>query len=210
MTEHRTLNTVIHAAFRRDLGRFDGALEHFPDRSRARADQLTAAWDHFSYQLHRHHEDEETFFWPAFQQLGVDGSLVEDLQGEHDQMVAALTTADATMKTFGLDPSSGNTEEARRAVVELRRVLDDHLAHEERTMEHFSATHKNTKEHKAAEAAARKAHTEGAGTFFAWLSDHCDPDAARALRREVPAPVLFLILRVGGPKYNRRIASAWA
>ena len=77
-------------------------------------------------------------------------------------------------------------------------------------MEPFSATHKDTKEHKAAEAAARKAHTEGAGTFFAWLSDHCDPEVARALRREVPAPVLFLILRVGGRKYNRRIAAAWA
>jgi hypothetical protein len=209
VTEHRTLNTVIHAAFRRDLQRFDEALEHFPHRSRARADQLTAAWDHFSYQLHRHHDDEETFFWPAFQQLGVDASLVEDLQGEHDQMVAALTTADAAMKTFGLDPSAGDTEEARRAVVELSHVLDGHLAHEERTMEPFSATHKDTKEHKAAEAAARKAHSEGAGTFFAWLNDHCDPDTSRALRREVPAPVLFVLLRVGGRKYSRRIAGAW-
>ncbi len=209
MTEHRTLNTVIHAAFHRDLRRFDEALEHFPDRSRARADQLTAAWDHSSYQLHRHHEDEETFFWPAFLKLGVDASLVEDLQGEHDQMVTALATADASMKILGLDPSAGNADDARNAVVELCRVLDDHLAHEERTMEPFSATHKDTKEHKAAEAAARKAHTEGAGTFFAWLSDHCDPDAARALRREIPAPVLFLILRVGRRNYNRRIASAW-
>ena len=52
-------------------------------------------------------------------------------------------------------------------------------------MEPFSATHKDAKEHKAAEAAARKAHTERAGTFLAWLSDHRDPDAARALRREV-------------------------
>ena len=36
-----------------------------------------------------------------------------------------------------------------------------------------------------------------------------EPVAARALRREVPAPVLFLILRVGGRDYNRGIASAW-
>lgn len=136
--------------------------------------------------------------------------MVEDLQGEHDQMLAALTAADASMKTFSVDPSATNTGEARRAVVELARVLNDHLAHEERTMEHFSATHKDTKEHKAAEAAARKAHTEGAGTFFAWLHDDCDSDTARALRREVPAPVLFFILRIGGRDYNRRIASAWA
>jgi hypothetical protein len=42
------------------------------------------------------------------------------------------------------------------------------------------------------------------------LNAHCDLDAARALRREVPAPVLVLILRVGGRDYNRRIASTWA
>ena len=51
MTEHKTLNTVIHAAFRRDLGRFGAALGSFPDGFQARADQLKAAWDQFSYQL---------------------------------------------------------------------------------------------------------------------------------------------------------------
>jgi len=210
MTEHRTLNTVIHAAFRRDLWRFDHALADFRPDSTLRADQLTAAWDHFSYQLHRHHQDEETFFWPAFRELGVDGSLVGDLLGEHGRMVDALEAADHSMATFAGHATSENAIEARRAVVELHRVLDAHLAHEEREMEPFSARHKTTKQHKAAEAAARKAHTEGAGTFFAWLRDDCDADAVRALRREVPAPVLFVLLRVGEPRYRRRIAGAWS
>ena len=34
MTEHESLNTVVHAAFRRDLARYDAALCDFrPDRS---------------------------------------------------------------------------------------------------------------------------------------------------------------------------------
>lgn len=210
MTEHRTLNTVIHAAVRRDLQRTDAALVRFPAGSRDRADQLIAAWDHLSYQLHRHHTDEEAFFWPAFHELGVDTTLVDELQGEHDRMVEALARADTIMKTFRTDPSAGNADGARSAISELHRVLNDHLAHEERTMEPFSFAHKSTKQHKAAEAAARKAHTEGAGTFFAWLSDDCDADTARALRREVPAPVLFVLTRVGGRHYRRRIAPAWA
>jgi hypothetical protein len=45
MTEHKTRNTVIHAAFRRDLARFDNALGGFPAGSRTRADQLDGAWD---------------------------------------------------------------------------------------------------------------------------------------------------------------------
>lgn len=210
MTEHRTLNTVIHAAVRRDLQRSDTALEAFLDGDGERAAQLTAAWDHLSYQLHRHHTDEETFFWPAFRELGVDQALVDALQGEHDEMVAALAVADAAMAELSGNPSADHAKAARLAVIDLRRVLDDHLAHEERVMEPFSAEHKSTKQHKAAETAARKAHTEGAGTFFAWLSDACDDAAASALRREVPAPVLFVLTRVGGRGYRRRIAAAWA
>ena len=34
MTEHKTMNTVIHAAFRRDLARFGDALGSFPAGSR--------------------------------------------------------------------------------------------------------------------------------------------------------------------------------
>jgi hypothetical protein len=40
MTEHKTMNTIVHAAFRRDLARFDAGLAAFPAGSRSRADQL--------------------------------------------------------------------------------------------------------------------------------------------------------------------------
>ena len=45
MTEHGTLNTVIHAAVRRDLDRFEEALSGFPADSQTRADQLMGAWN---------------------------------------------------------------------------------------------------------------------------------------------------------------------
>ena len=75
-TAHRTMNTVIHAAFRRDLDRLGGALERYPSDSRERADQLTAMWDNLAHQLHLHHQDEETLFWPAFRELGVDRATI--------------------------------------------------------------------------------------------------------------------------------------
>jgi Hemerythrin HHE cation binding domain len=208
-TEHRTMNTVIHAALRRDLQRLDDALERFPADSRARADQLTVAWNNVAHQLHLHHRDEETLFWPAFQELGVEQALIDDLETEHEQMVAALTTAEAAMEGFGVNPTASNVAAARGAVAELYRVLDDHLVHEERDLEPFGASHRESPQHKAAVARARKSHTEGAGTFFAWLSDTDDPDIASALRREVPAPVLYLLTKVGGRRYHRRSAAAW-
>jgi len=209
MTE-TTLNPAIHAAFRRDLRRFDDAFDAFDAADASRARQLSAAWDNFSYQLHRHHQDEESFFWPAFVDLGVDMSIIDTLEGEHGVMVAALEGADSSMQTFHADPTSDNAKAARVAIADLNDILCAHLAHEERDLDPFSVRHKKTKSHKAAEAAARKAHTEGAGSFFAWLSDGCDADAAAILRREVPAPVLWLLVHVGGRRYGRRVATTWA
>jgi Hemerythrin HHE cation binding domain len=208
-TEIVGMNKIIHAAFRRDLARVEGALATFPAGSPVPAASLCAAWDHFCYQLHTHHHDEEAFFWPAFAELGVDPSLVGDLHGEHDVMVAALGAAEDAMATFGADPSAANVAAALQAVGSLRHVLLEHLAHEERDMDPFSDGHQSTREFKAAQRSSRKAHTEGAGNFFAWLSDDCSPEVRRALHHEVPAPVLSLMTGLGGRRYTRTIASAW-
>jgi hypothetical protein len=203
------MNKIIHAAFRRDLARVDDALAVFAAGSRQRAAELTATWDHFCYQLHTHHHDEEAFFWPAFTDLGVDPALVADLQGEHAVMVAALEAAEEAMATFGADPSPANTARAKQAVGWLRFVLLEHLAHEERDMDPFSDSHQSTRGFKAAQRATRKAHTEGAGNFFAWLSDGATPAVRRALHHEVPAPVLYLMTRLGGRRYTKTVASIW-
>jgi hypothetical protein len=209
-TTHRTMNTIIHAALRRDLHRLVDALDRFPAGSTARADQLRAVWGDVAHQLHVHHEDEETLFWPAFQELGVERSLIDDLEREHAAMVAALTIAERAMDELGTSPTASVAAAACLAIGELRRILDEHLAHEERDLEPFGASHKDTPQHKAAVARARKSHTEGVGTFFAWLGDTDDPDIAVALRREVPAPVLFVLSKVGGRRYRWRSAAAWS
>jgi len=210
MTEHQTMNTVIHAAFRRDLTRFDEALAAFPG-SQDRADQLWAAWDNYAHQLHQHHEDEETIFFPALQEVGADESLVGDLDGEHQRMAAALAAATTAMTALHKSPSADNASAARESVAAFGTILHDHLAHEERDLEPFSvANFKGTPQFKAAQTAVRKSLKGQTGTFFAWLSDGAGPDERSALAKQVPAPVLFVIRTVGGRDYRRRIASVWS
>jgi hypothetical protein len=210
MTEHKSMNTIIHAAFRRDLARFDKALGAFPAGSRERADQLSVAWDNFAFQLHHHHQDEETIFWPALREVGADEAMVGDLGGEHTRMLTALDAASASMQAFHGDPSAANAAAAQTAIADLNRTVEEHLTHEERDLEPFMVSQLATPQLKAAQVAVRRAHKGEAGTLFAWLMDGKDPDVASALRHEVPAPVLFVIGRVGGRDYNRRIASVWA
>ncbi|MDR7085990.1 hypothetical protein J2X11_000829 [Aeromicrobium panaciterrae] len=209
MTEHLTMNTIIHAAFRRDMKRFGDALAAFAPGDQKRASDLGRAWDNFAYQLHHHHDDEETIFWPAFEKVGVDPKLVEELEGEHDRMSAALVGAEGAMKVFTTDPSQTSLDSARGAIAELQVVLDEHLKHEERDLEPWSATQMKKPELKAAQAAVRKAHKGGAGTFASWLLDGADADATAALKREFPAPVLVVLTRGPGRRYRKEIAPIW-
>lgn len=209
MTEHQTMNTVIHAAVRRDLRRFDQALAQFPDGSRPRADQLLTAWQNFALQLHHHHTDEETLFWPAARSLGADAEMLTSLEGEHAEMLKALESAGEAMTGLAAAPTAESAAAARAAVTHLDGVVADHLEHEERDLEPFFVAHREAPPMKAAVKGVRKAHKGNAGTFFAWLLDGADADDVRGLRREVPPPVLFVISRVGGRRYSRDVASVW-
>jgi hemerythrin-like domain-containing protein len=209
MTEHLTMNTVIHAAFRRDLARFDTALAAFPEGSQERADQVVAAWDNFAHQLHHHHQDEETIFWPAFRELGADESLTSDLDGEHARMLAALDHADEVVRRLSTDPSSSRAAEARAAVGELGEVLQEHLAHEEAELEPWAAGVMETPRLKQARAAVRKAHKGEAGTFVAWLLDGATPDDVAGLKKEIPPPVVAVLNAVPGRRYRKTVASVW-
>lgn len=210
MTEHRTMNTVIHAAIRRDLGRFLAALSTFPAGDRARADGLGRAWDNFRDMLHHHHEDEETIFFPAMERLGLDEELIQELEAEHGVMGNALDDADVAMRRFTADPTADAAAAAHRGVLTLQDALDIHLVHEERDFEPFAADNRDTDEMKAAQKAVRKAFKGNAGTFFTWLQDGADADSRAKLRSEVPAPVLFVLTKVGGRKYSKQVAPVWA
>lgn len=210
MTEHLTMNTVIHAAFRRDIARFDSALATFPDGSQERAEQLVAAWDNYSHQLHHHHQDEETIFWPAFRELGADESLTSDLGGEHALMLHALDHADQVVRRLATDSSSARAADARAAVGELGEVLHEHLAHEEAELEPWSATVMDTPQMKAARGAVRKAYQGESGTFVAWLLDGAGPDDVAGLKREIPPPVVAVLNAVPGRHYRKNIAQVWA
>lgn len=205
------MNTVIHAAFRRDLGRFEDALASFPAGSRERADRLRVAWDNLATQLHHHHEDEETLFWPALQEAGVDVGEFGELESEHGAMQEALAAADVTMSALAADPTAAHAAAAHTAVVRLREVLVRHLEHEERDLEPLAVDLYATPPLAAARKAVRRAHPDSSvGTFIAWLLDGADDDARAGLRKEVPAPVVFVVNRFGGRRYRREIAPAWA
>jgi hypothetical protein len=210
MAEHLSMNTVVHAAVRRDLQRFARALEEFPAGSSERAAELDRAWQHLDHQLYHHHHSEETIFWPALREVGADEALVGDLGGEHDRMAEAMTRTRTAMNAFAADPSPGNLEQAKTAFAELTEAVETHFAHEERDLEPFQAQVIDTPPMRRAAQQIRRAQGPvEAGGYLAWLSDGADPAAQGFLMHQIPGPVLFVLSRGLGRSYRRKIAPIW-
>jgi hemerythrin-like domain-containing protein len=209
MIEHKTLNTVVHNAFRRTLDRFDQALADFPAGSQQRADELKRAWDFFDEELHHHHHYEEVFFWPALEQTDADLSSVAELDSEHDAMRDALRSASALMAQLHEDPTAPHAAAARNGVAKLGTVLVGHLEHEERDLEPISAQYADTKPMKAALGQVKKAHLTKMGNFVEWLQDGATEVDKAGLRREIPGPVVAVFGTLAGRRYRKEIAPVW-
>ena len=204
------MNTIIHAAVRRDLDRFTRALETFPDGSAERARQLALAWRNFHKQLDDHHQGEETIFWPALRELGADESLVGDLGGEHEKLMTELGVADVAMGALTADPSADKAQQALSSVGGLRAAVESHFEHEEAELEPFMASRLDTEPMKRAMKQVRRAHRPAEqGVFMAWLQDGADAGTRAALSKTIPPPVLFVFTRVLGRAYARDIAPVW-
>jgi Hemerythrin HHE cation binding domain len=211
MGKHLTMNTVIHAAVRRDLRRFTAALNTFPVGSKDRADQLSRAWQHLDAQLYHHHHSEETIFWPALREVGADESLVTDLGGEHDRMAEAMKNTSAAIAELVADPSQAQVELSRQAIDELKQAVETHFAHEEADLEAFSASVSDTAPMKKAQEQVRKTQRPAQlGGYLAWLQDEADADALAYLNATIPRPALVVVSRLLGRRYRREIASVWA
>ena len=203
------MNRAIHAAVRRDLGRFLNALERFPDGDRQRAAQLATAWQNFDDQLTRHHQDEHRIAWPALQKVGVSQDVLAQLDAEHDTMATALSTARTAMGALKDSASTADATAARTAMAELQRVTVEHFEHEEKEIEPVYLMNEGTPAMKAMGREFAKVSPSQGGTFFAWALDGATPAESSAITRTIPKPVLTVILGLFGRNYRKSVAPVW-
>jgi len=204
-----SMNTVIHAAFRRDLDRFLGALTTFTAGDAARAQQLGRAFVNFERQLTVHHEGEHEIAWPALQSVGATHETLAAMDAEHDEMAAALAQARTAMDALESSPGQGEAETALSAVMHLRDVTLRHLDHEEQVLEPIYLAHADSPEIKEMGKKFSRTSPAKAGVFFAWLLDGAGPTERSAIADSVPKPVLTILSGLFGRGYRRDVAPAW-
>jgi DUF438 domain-containing protein len=209
MSATMSMNQVIHAAVRRDLRRLSTALQSAPDGDTARAGALARAYANLHLELKHHHQQEDKHVFPALRRLGIDGALVERMEGEHHEMSQALDRAATLMQAYAETASAADASAALDGVEEARVVVERHLDHEEDQLEPLMLPYLGSAEWKAAEKSLRKVPPTTAGRFFAWLTDGMDADSRDYLRSTAPRPVVTVFSQVLGRRYHREIAPVW-
>jgi hypothetical protein len=204
-----SMNRVIHAAFRRDLDRFEGALTTFRPGDAQRAEQLGAAWDNFDKQLTDHHEGEHEIAWPALEQVGVSKETLAQMDAEHTDMADALAATRSSMAALRSRPGAGEAESALASMRRLKEVTLTHLDHEEREIEPIYLDHEDSPALKEMGRKFAKVSPAKGGQFFAWLTDGAGQQEREALGASVPAPVLKVMVALFGRGYRKRVAPAW-
>jgi hemerythrin-like domain-containing protein len=209
MTAPMTMNRLIHAAVRRDLGRLTSALDEVAEGDRSRAGELQRAFANLRQELTHHHEGEDTHIWPVLPTFGVGPDLISAMESEHEAMAAALGETDAAMSTFARSASAADAAAARASVVHTHDVVERHLVHEETELEPYLIRHEKSPEWKAAEKKLSRQPPGVAGRFFAWLTDGMTDDHRAFLKKTVPTPVVTVLAKVFGRRYNREVAPVW-
>ena len=212
MAKHLTMNTVIHAAVRRDLRRFTAALATFPVGSKERATALSRAWQHLDGQLYHHHHSEETIFWPALREVGADESLVDrprrrarpDGRGDEGHQRGRWPS------WWPIRARSRSSRPGRPSS-RWRQAVETHFAHEETDLEAFSASVSDTAPMKRAQDQVRKTQSPTqAGGYLAWLQDEADADALAYLGTAIPRPVLVDLQPAARPALPAGDRAVWA
>ena len=203
------MNQVIHGAVRRDLERLALALGSFTDGDRERAAGLQRAYANLRRELTHHHEQEDELIWPMLSKVGVDADLLDAMESEHQRMSEALAKTGTAMDTFAVSASAVDAVAARESVAHTQVVIEEHLAHEERELEPQLVPHLESEEWKAVEKKLSRQPLKVAGQFFAWVTDGMSDEHRAYLRSTVPPPVVLILGKVFGRRYNKEVAPVW-
>jgi hemerythrin-like domain-containing protein len=204
-----SVNQVIHAAVRRDVGRTEHALRSLRDGDRPRARQVQRAWENLVNELTHHHESEDALIWPFLLSHGVDAGLMRAMEDEHVAMKQALSEVSRAIDTVVADPTQERARAAADVVARSRKVVDAHLEHEERAVEPLLAGHEDDPEWKAVAKRLRPQRISDTGHALAWMQDGAGERERAGLRQTIPAPVLAVITTVFGRRYRREVAPTW-
>jgi hemerythrin-like domain-containing protein len=120
------LYLVVHQSLRLTLDRFVTATDRLDPA--ALAIVVQDRWGVLERGLHNHHEHEDRDFFPMIAAASPDQRpLIEQLEREHEELVALLDAVDTAIAALVADPTDATRSTLHDSIVAVRDMLVPHL-----------------------------------------------------------------------------------
>lgn len=188
---------MSHHGFRRDLARFQRALENVAGGDTTRVEALREEWRSYCETLHGHHHAEDTGIFPNLAAEHASArALIEQLSADHRRIDPLLQRGETA---FARLPSP---DEALAVIGELAALLEPHLATEERVIIPFLRDAKTFPPPPNDEALAM--YAQG----FAWAMQGIATDVVEKVYAMLPDP-LVARLPAARAAFDARCERVW-
>lgn len=185
-----SMNTNMHAAFKREIGRLKSGLAAADLATADSRDGLANRYQFFSQTLHHHHQGEDTYLFPGVRQSADsdERAVLDEMEAEHEGLVAILGALD---EQFAHLDQSTDKKAVTTQLDELLVLLSAHCAHEERDGVPIVQKYLSDDNFKAFMKYNRGA--PNSSLIFPWMCDGADSTVESQTWGNIPAPVrLFL------------------
>ncbi len=207
---HNEMNTIIHHGLRRDLQRMEQVAGQPLGEEQRRQLAEHTLW--MLHHLHHHHVGEDEGVWPMVLAKRPDlQPLVDQMESEHETLSAASDGLRAAAEALATDRSDAVREAYGDDVRAMQAATLPHLDHEEQEAMPLVLETLDDEDWRYLE---RHYFRKGvslpqAGQLFMWLLDDLDQRRARMVRQQVPGPLMWIMERLLGGRYDRAAALRW-
>ena len=195
-----SMNTNMHAAFKREITRITRALTSVDLANAATVDGLKQRYSFFSQTLHHHHEGEDTYLFERSKQRATaeDVEVLDALESEHQQMLAVLNPLDAGFQLLGADSDKAALT---AQLDELLALLTGHCAHEEEAGMAIVQKYVNEDDVREFMEFARSGETSS--LTLPWVCDGASDQVAAETWGMIPAVPRAMVKPMLTRKYNK-------
>jgi hemerythrin-like domain-containing protein len=202
---------MVHDVFRREFALMPALVRGVAVGDHNRAQIVTDHIERVSALLHHHHLAEGQYTWPLLlERCGpAFASLVELMEGQHEQIATLGREVDAALTIWRTDATVESREALAGAVERLLRPMNDHLRDEEQRVvplleQHISATEWDAAVRKGAE----EVDAENLPLSFGLLMYEGDPQLVERTIANLPAnarPVIREVAAQAFAEHSRRV-----
>ncbi|MHC6210555.1 hemerythrin domain-containing protein [Rhodococcus ruber] len=195
--------TLLHAAFRRDVGRLANVAQTYGTETDEVHDALLVGWHGFSRELHHHHRIEDTHIWPLMRRKLADRpddlAVLDDMEAEHSLIDPTLAALEAAF-----DDREHGPEQVPHRIDDLVGLLRSHLAHEERDAFPLIREVITVPEWRAlSKASVKELAYSDIAQLGPYVVEGATPEQARRVLSELPVPLRLVHRFWWNPRYQR-------